>query len=191
MIKKETMNETNIIEIKPENASPKGFLKFAYYFCLAFGLITFPFGGFFFFFLGVWALFINPKNVKKKYQVSYILSPDKFTAYRSGGRICWSIPWTDIDSIYTISYNWMIPKSLGLRLNNYQNLQESIEENKSNYSNSIFNKFAFFSFNKNMLRLSKLLAKHEITLPYVTLDRPADDFAQLLFLYIENANYNS
>lgn len=36
-----------------------------------------------------------------------------------------------------------------------------------------------------MLGLSRLYAKCEITLPYASFDRPGNDFAQLLFLYIE------
>lgn len=98
------------IEIKPENITPKGLLKFIYYFMIALGLPTFFFGGFIFVIIGVWALFIQPKNVKNNYPISYRLTPNEFTTYGCGGQIAWSIPWSDIESLYIVSQHWAVPK---------------------------------------------------------------------------------
>jgi hypothetical protein len=174
----------NVIEIKPTNVTPKGFWKFVFYFMIFIGTPSFIFGGFIFFFIGIWALFIFPKNVKKNYTASYILTEHELTAYGSGGQVKWKITWSDIESLYIITYRWYMPKSLGIRLNNLSNFQESINQSQPK---GFLEKFAKMTNNKNLVRLARLISKYDIMIPYQFMDRPAIDFAQLLYVYMENS----
>lgn len=186
------MNDTTIITIKPENVTPKGFQKFIIYCLLGFGLLTLIFGiGLIFIGLSVWILFIHPKNFKKNYPISYTLTNNEFIAHRSGGGIFWSIPWSDIDSIYTISSHWAFPASLGLKLKEYSNFQSSIERSKSSKNSFSFSeKLALLSFNKIFMnKYARALSggKSDIMIHYQAFDRPAAAFGNLLNTYIEYA----
>ncbi|MEA5621257.1 hypothetical protein VB711_25980 [Cronbergia sp. UHCC 0137] len=176
------------IEIRPENSTPKGFIKFCYYFLIGLGLFSLVAGiGFIFIIFGVWALFINPKNVEKNYPISYTLTTQELIAHRSGGGVFWSIPWSDIESIYIISFHWASPKSLGLKLKEYSNFLESIERSKLNSSNSFSEKLRLLSFNKIFLnKYSRALSggKSDVMIPYQGFDRSAQDFANLLQVYM-------
>lgn len=182
------MNNIDKIEIKPENSTPKGFIKFGYYFLIGLGLLTLLGGiGIIFIIVGVWALFIYPKNVEKNYAISYTLTTQEFIAHRSGGGVFWSIPWSDIESIYIVSFHWASPKSLGLRLKEYSNFQASIERSKLNSSNSFSDKLKLLSFNKIFInKYSRALsgAKSDVMLPYQSFDRSAQDFANLLQVHM-------
>jgi hypothetical protein len=182
------MNNIDKIEIRPENSTPKGFIKFAYYSLIGFGLLTLIGGiGLIFIIFGVWALFINPKNVEKNYPVSYTLTTQEFIAHRSGGGIFWSIPWSDIESIYIVSFHWAAPKSLGLKLKEYSNFHESIERSKLNGSNSFSEKFKLLFSSKIFVnKYARALSggKSDIMIPYQGFDRSAQDFADLLQVHV-------
>ncbi len=175
-----TTSET-VIEIQPTNVSPKGFLKFIYCLMIILGLPTFIFGGFILVIIGVWALFIQPKKVKKNYTVSYLLTENNLTAYKSGGRVAWSIPWSDIKSLYIITHRWYMPKSLGIKLNNLSSFLESINQSKPS---GFWEKFIKMTNNKSLLQLSRLVAKYDIIIYFMWIDRSAEDFAQLLYTYM-------
>lgn len=182
------MNNIDKIEIRPENSTPKGFIKFGYYFLIGLGLLTLVAGiGIIFIIVGVWALFIQPKNVEKNYPISYTLTTQEFIAHRSGGGVFWSIPWSDIESIYIISFHWASPKSLGLKLKEYSNFLESIERSKLNSSNSFSEKLRLLFFNKIFLnKYARALSggKSDVMIPYQGFDRSAQDFANLLQVYM-------
>ncbi|HHP7230517.1 MAG TPA: hypothetical protein ACFCUY_06625 [Xenococcaceae cyanobacterium] len=167
------MNTETILEIKPKNSRPQGGQKILWYFMLGLGLISFPFGGFILFAFGVYVLFINPKKVQRDYPISYKLTNDELIAYDKNSQVAWRIPWQDIDSIYSFSNHWSVPKSLALVLKRRLRLDKSYEQKYSNM------------FGKILGNLIK--PKNDVMIPYQLMDRSAKDFADLLFLYISMA----
>jgi hypothetical protein len=175
-------NIDNYLEIKPTYAKPRGFLKLILYVFLIIGIPSFFVGGFILVILSVCSLFIVPKNIAKNYPISFSLTEQGLTAYEKHRQAVWTIPWCDIESLYLVSYNWAFPTSLALRLNNFSNYQESMKRNQAKRWRSKIIKF--FS-NSIIMRFSRLFCKADVELSYMYLDRPAKEFTQLLYTYME------
>lgn len=169
------------VVIKPTNSKPKGVLAIALWIMLILGIISFPVGGCVLVGFSSYFLFFHPHIVRKKFPVSLILDEHLLHIYTWHNKETCSIPWKDIEGIYTISMHWAYPKNIGLRLKDYNHLQNSCAQTDINSFWQFLNKF--FS-NKYMLRLGRMMTKCEVLLPYTLLDRPTQDFCKLLMQYL-------
>lgn len=187
------MNNTTILEIKPKNAKPKGFSMFLWYFFIVLGLPSFFVGGFILVIIGVMVLFILPKHIQKKYPVSYVLTQDCLICNYQGvlGDIegeGLKISWDNIESLYLISFHWAAPKQLGIRLRDFEGFRQFMLQHKVSGFRKIFWAFNnLFYANKHIATLGRRKAKCDIMIPYLSIDRSAEDFAQLLYLHMEHS----
>jgi hypothetical protein len=181
----EKVNE-NALVIKPTNVKPKGLAALALWLLLGLLIPTIPFGGIIFAWIPAMLLFVLPYLYEKNMPVSFVLDDYKLHGYGWGGKEQWSIPWEDIESLYVIQiyssgFSWAAPKNLGLRLKRYDNFRASVASKETGRFQKFIEKYATSNF---MLKFSRICSKSELFIAYSILDRPTQEFAELLQAYI-------
>lgn len=175
------MENQDRIEIEPKNAQPKGFQAVIFVMIILLGISSFFFGGFLLVILGILGLFVIPNKIRRDQPISYVLTTNKLYFYTYGKKEGWSIPWEDIEGISIISSHWSAPKSIGIKLKKYTNYQESL--NRSTTGNLLKPLNKIFT-NTTVMRIGRMKFKCDILIPYQQIDRPAKDFAYLLYSYL-------
>ena len=174
------MEKNNDIKIRPRNAKPKGKLRFQAWLLVVAGILMIPVGiGLILLALGLWTLFVQPKRVARKFPFSYGLDNDRLYCFIEDGEEGWSIPWKDISSLGTKRIPKHGPKNVTIGLSDYTTFYETLErcQKKRHGPNSLYAKIMS---NKYALGFSRLSYKGGILLPYQMLDRPAEEFVELL-----------
>ena len=171
------------LEIKPKNATPRGWQKFLWYFLICLGLPTFLFGGFVLVILGIAYLFFIPRKYQK-YPVTYVLTSDCLICKYPilAGIENWYISWDNIQSLYFVKINKFAPRQVGIRFKDFSGFREQMLNNTSGGVVGNFNKI--FYKNKIVAKLGRSFTKFDVALPYHTMDRSAEDFVRLLSSYV-------
>jgi hypothetical protein len=174
------------LTIEPKNVTPKGLWKYMLIIFFILSFFGWPVGIIFTGLFG-YMLFVFPNYVRSNYPKTFTLTDAEIIGHGSGGKILWRVPWSDIESIYIVSYGWAAPKSLALRLRSFSNLYDSMEKAKSQVltfrdkgtligmSRHVNNKFL-----RNLFGL-----KADILLHFYSFDRPALEMADLLCTRLE------
>ena len=181
----------NALIIRPTNMIPKGYEAFIQWLLLGLGVVLIPAGaGLLIIWIPIFSLFIIPRKYKKKMPISCVLDEEKLEVYNlRTGEVAWSVLWGDIDSIYYISTHWAMPKNIGLRLNNYETLSASMQKGKR--PGTLAAKLSKLNTSKASMRLSRMFAKCEAMITHCVLDRSPEDFAALLYLYMQMSELRS
>jgi len=172
----------NALVIKPKNAQPKGFMLFFMWAFLGLCVVTFPFGGILLIWAPILALFVAPRKYKARMPKSMVLYEDRLQTYTWDNKESWSVPWEDIDKVYLISTHWAFPKNIGLRLRRHDRWRASIEKSRQRRG-GFWDKLHAFNTSKSSLMLSRMLGASEAVIMNDHFDRPAKEFAELIFSY--------
>ena len=176
--------DNSVLVVNPTNSIPKGFGAVLMWGMLGLSIALIPFGiGLLIIWAPIVSLFVIPRKYKKDMPVSCVLDREKICVYNIRSRKkSWAVNWEDIDSIYLISTHWSTPKNIGLRLNSYDSLRASVEENSQ--PGTLSGTLNRFFSNKAGLMLSRMVTKCETMIYYQALDRPPQAFAELLHSYM-------
>ena len=172
----------NALVIKPKNAQPKGFMLFFMWAFLGICIVTLPFGGIFLIWAPILALFVRPRKYKARKPKSIVFYEDRLQTYTWDNKESWSVPWEGINKVYLISHHWAFPKSIGLRLRRHDRWQASLEKSRQRRG-GFWDKLHAFNTSKASVMLSRMIVKNEAVLANEHFDRPAKEFAELIFSY--------
>jgi hypothetical protein len=168
------------LEIRPKNARSKGFKAVVWIMMIIIGIFSFPIGGFIFVLPSIMFLTVVQNKIIE-YPITFVLTQNKLS-YMHGRKEEWSIPWEDINSVYLITLHWSALKNIGIKLNKVENFQKSARSSSNNFISKIFT-------NTTIMRISRIISKYDIVIPYQKIDRSAIEFAELINSYKQYVAY--
>ncbi len=169
------------LEIRPKNTRSKGFQAIVWIMMIIIGIFSFPIGGFIFVLPSIIFLTVVPNKITIEYPITFVLTHNKLSCMH-GRKQEWSIPWEDINSVYLITLHSSALKNIGIKLNKVENFQKSARSSSNNFISKIFT-------NTTIMRISRIISKYDIVIPYQKIDRSAIEFAELINSYKQYVAY--